>query len=59
MIKYKFNCINKKGEQEAWSGTFDTEDIAKEWYEIHGVYHEGRGHKLIMVEVDSQDKEEI
>ena len=29
--KYRYNVINKEGQQEEWTGTFDTKKEAKRW----------------------------
>jgi len=58
MKKYKYNVINKNGEQEPWTGVFDSKELADEWFEKHGTFHQARGHKLVLVELDSNAKDE-
>lgn len=47
-MKCKYNVITSKGHLEAWSGEFDSEQEAKEWYEKHG---KKQGKNLVLIRV--------
>ncbi len=57
MLKYRYNVINKNGVEEPWSGVFDTELEASNWYNKYGEFHESRGHTLVLSTVSSELKE--
>lgn len=58
MIKYRYNVINKKGEEEPWTGTFKSSEEAQKWYKLHGKFHEDRGHELKLDVSDDTDMDE-
>ena len=45
-MKYKFNIL-KDGVEEPWSGSFESEMKAQEWYENFGKKKEAEGFELI------------
>jgi len=55
VIKYRYDILNKRGEQEPWSGVFDTLEDALKWFAAFGDFHINRGHELIKVEVRDTD----
>jgi hypothetical protein len=54
--KYKLALPN--GQQEDWTGAFETKAACDHWYEEHGKEMEAQGHKLILVKtwVGGQNK---
>ena len=54
---FKYNVINKNGNQEPWTGIFKNSKLADAWYEKHGKIHEQEGHKLIRVECASKERD--
>lgn len=56
--KYKYNVVNKYGRQEAWTGVFNSKKLADEWFLKHGIHHQARGYKLVLVKLKSNSKEE-
>jgi hypothetical protein len=57
--KYRYNVINKHGNQEAWSGVFESLAAAEKWYERHGSFHEANGHKLVLVKCVGEEDEKM
>lgn len=51
--RHKYNVINRKREEEPWTGIFDNLELTEKWYAKYGQWHEERGHKLILVEIKS------
>ncbi len=47
-MKYKFNIL-KDGVEEPWSGSFESEIKAQEWYENFGKKKEAEGFELIKI----------
>lgn len=56
MSKFKFNVLNKAGEEEAWSGIFETAKDARIWFLNHGKFHKNRGHRLVLKKLSPSDK---
>ena len=50
-MKFKYDCINPKGNREPWSGTFNSFELAQRWYLKHGRRFEARGVRLVLVKV--------
>ena len=53
--KIKYDVINPRtGGQESWTGTFDNNKYADEWYKKHGKTFESEGKKIVrMVLIDN------
>jgi hypothetical protein len=54
--KFKFNVINKKGQLEAWSGIFESEAEADEWYLKHSDFLKTTGLKFIKIACSQQKR---
>lgn len=48
-VRYK--VLNRKGNWEEWSGSFENLEDAQEWYRVHGMFHVMRGKKLKLFEL--------
>jgi hypothetical protein len=38
----------RTGNWEPWSGLFKNKKQARRWYDLHGSFHEQRGHRLTL-----------
>ena len=51
LMKYKYNIINESGHQEAWTGVFDTIELAKKWLARYWTPSWARGRKLVLATI--------
>ena len=57
-LHYKFKKVSpKNGRLLEWSGVFETEEIALNWYEKYGAWHEQRGHVLKFIKYYTKAKD--
>ena len=50
-MRYKYIVINKKGKKECFTGVFNSDRLAKNWFKKYGAIHKARGHDLIKEKV--------
>jgi hypothetical protein len=49
--RFKYNVINKKGEEEPWTGVFNSFEESQSWYNKHGINFINQGHNIVLRKV--------
>ena len=57
--KWKYNVINRFGNQESGTGAFDDEASCYAWYKRYGKEWEAQGRQLVKVEFEVEVEKEI
>lgn len=54
--RYKYNVINRNGQEEPWTGVFESKELADKWYEKYGKEQVASGRKLVRHQVGAEEK---